>query len=97
MALCSECARPIVWAATRNGKRMPLDAAPGGEKANVAARRVDGRLVDAHHITADRPLLVDEVAFTPHWATCPAVDRFRGTRKHTPAGTKAQAGSPALF
>ena len=62
MSTCKGCGAPILWKHTPRGKAIPLDPKP--EKRLV----LRGPLSE----TAE---LVD--AYTPHHATCSAVEQFR--------------------
>ena len=75
---CRACGEPMLFASTRNGKAMPVDALPqpGG---NVRLHRHDGLLsaevlgpLEQHGAEEN-----GEPLHYPHHATCPHADRFR--------------------
>jgi hypothetical protein len=84
-AECNACADPIRFVNLDTGKAMPVNPAPGPD-GNVAARMRGGRLVGFVITAARRPGPLDRYRFTPHYATCEAVDR-----------TPKPAPDPALF
>jgi hypothetical protein len=63
MADCNSCGAAVVWAVTKNEKRMPLDALPTSDGTWVV---VSGETWKA--TPQDRALL--RPLYTPHWATC---------------------------
>jgi hypothetical protein len=67
--VCRTCKRPIVWAITATGKRIPLDPEPvkGGN-----LRLVDGRALAARDEPGPR--------FVTHFATCPFASEHRRPR-----------------
>lgn len=67
------CRRPIRWAHTPNGKRIPLDPDPHPD-GNV---ELDERGIAIVH--AQRPLDAGEL-YMPHHATCAAADEWRRPR-----------------
>jgi hypothetical protein len=77
---CRRCQAPIVWAITRRGRPMPVDAQPalpGNDKAILAVwREPDGRL-RCRVLAKDEPTAGREHLGVPHWATCPHADAFR--------------------
>lgn len=72
---CKGCGRPMVWAVTADGKRIPLDpkpaiymvvAEPGGgdhvcQRAKVPAEVTDGK---------------EALFMVTHFATCPKASQF---------------------
>lgn len=67
--ICIACQAPILWVKTRKDKDMPLDPKP------QMVVRVENYL-DPDRVTTHE--IADVVkAYVPHWATCPAADRFR--------------------
>lgn len=77
-ASCRSCGAPIVWAVTRKGKRMPLDAEPvdGGNVVIVEPAR--GSVPPVAEVR--EPALTDPsglARYTSHFATCPQADSWR--------------------
>lgn len=68
-AICRSCGASIIWAITKNGKRIPLDAKP------------EVRMVLEEH--EDTPVARSVEAFTAHFASCPNAAQHR--KKTTPA------------
>lgn len=63
-----ECGKPIIWAETGTGKRMPVDAdpVPGGNIAlGLEAGVVKATVIKPHRAFGRRDLRM------PHFATCP--------------------------
>jgi hypothetical protein len=62
---CRSCGAPILWAVSKDGKRMPLniDRSPG--------LVVEGEQSDGTPIVASRPV------YTSHFSTCPDADDWR--------------------
>ena len=72
---CRECAEPIRFVALDTGKLIPVNPLPNPERGNVAAHLAGGRL-HGFVISRDRlPGPFDRLRFTPHAATCEAIDR----------------------
>lgn len=71
---CNErrCKGNIVWATTRNGKLMPVDAEPNA-LGNVELIE-DGKSVRA--IVHGQSDLFDGMRHMPHWATCAEPERW---------------------
>jgi hypothetical protein len=67
LSKCSACGRPIFWATTQGGKKMPLDPQPQTKIVVVRREDLRGQAVDAYTVQA----------FTPHHATCPKAQDFR--------------------
>lgn len=76
---CRHCARPIVWALTDAGARMPVDPAPvaGGELELFAEYFTSGDPLDeppvqrVRHRPSEQPS--PSPAWRNHWLTCSAV------------------------
>lgn len=78
MSICKGCRAEIEWIRTKTGKMMPVDPEPvfvatGGKQTFVTD---EGDIITGS-ISEEK---TDEVAFVPHWATCPAADSFRRRR-----------------
>jgi hypothetical protein len=65
---CRSCDAPIEWAVTNNGRRIPLDVAPG-DRPNI--------VIDAGVAYAVPPGKGDR---TSHFVTCPNADAHRRRR-----------------
>lgn len=81
MSLCKRCAAPIKWQRMKKtGKMMPVDEEPvyiipGEEKSTFITGQgevIVGRPAKPEEITKET-----ELAFVPHWASCPYADQFR--------------------
>jgi hypothetical protein len=78
-----ECQAPIIWARTKNGRTMPVDAEPS-EAGNVRVYEVQG-FVHAHVVTDEEAerMRRDPLAVklrTSHFATCPGSAGWRTKR-----------------
>jgi hypothetical protein len=67
---CRACGAPIRWAITRNGKRIPLDAAPN-PAGNVSLHEAGSGMAFATVHAGPPGMLDDWEAWMPHHATCP--------------------------
>jgi hypothetical protein len=83
VSACRSCGKPIEWAVTQLGRRMPLDHGlhPDGRVAVVGATENGTPLVVT--LGVDDLALVRELG-TPklrrsHFQTCPDADRWRRT------------------
>lgn len=82
MSKCRGCGAEIDWIRTPAGRSMPIDPEP------VFVKEGDG---GCHFITDEGEMISGrevpengegvEVAFVPHWATCPEASRFKRGRK----------------
>jgi hypothetical protein len=67
---CPSCRRPVLWAVTHNGKRMPLDPAVD-DQGNTAVHRDATGTLAARVLTREFPTAAPfEVLLVPHFATC---------------------------
>lgn len=78
MSICKGCHADIEWVRTKAGKMMPVDPEPvfvasGGKQTFVTD---EGDIITGT-VSVEK---TDEVAFVPHWVTCPAADSFRRRR-----------------
>lgn len=78
MSACRSCGAPVLWARTRAGKAMPLDAAPTAD-GNVALLGTNGCEVLAGQSLAAARAEHRELYLT-HYATCPQADAWRKGR-----------------
>lgn len=92
-AVCRSCRAPIVWAATLNGKRIPLDKSPDPDKGDIfvaACSNEKGRLlaIGIANLTEKARESAKRQGVqlrTSHWATCPHAKEWSGkTRKDGP-------------
>lgn len=79
---CSGCGEPILWAVTRNGRPIPLNAAPDitGNVALTGATRESssGRRGPECNVVGPVGLFDDGIErYMPHHATCEKVEQFR--------------------
>jgi hypothetical protein len=92
MSSCRECDRPIRWAITERGKRMPLDPEPTTDPVTgtAAVHQMDGDL-HVRILGKNSPGLFDgEWRMVPHFGTCPA------RKGHRPAVPPPPPAQPAL-
>lgn len=91
---CRDCGEPIRFVLMQaTGRALPVNPTPNHEKAdgNVAAHLAGGRLV-GFVISRDRlPGPFDVYRFTPHHATCEALQAKRSNT------TTTTPDDPALF
>lgn len=96
MALCRDCGASVIWVDTAQGRKMPLNPIPEPGTGRIAVRTDRrGRLFAARHITAERPIELDEIAYLTHWATC--TSKARATRPDHPKTKTVKPDLPALF
>ena len=80
MAMCRGCGAQIEWIKTTAGKSMPVDPEPvfvvtGEGKYHFVTDA--GEVITGRKARPDEGGTSQEVAFVPHWATCPAAHQFR--------------------
>lgn len=68
---CGKCARPVLWAKTRNNATIPLDPEPNDAGNQAGARDVHGTM-RVHVITDEDRQEGWERRYMPHMATCGA-------------------------
>jgi hypothetical protein len=76
---CGSCGAPIIWADTRHGRKMPVDAEPS-PNGNVELRTVGGVVLAT---VGDAVLSLPGMAGTmhmSHFATCPHASEWRKGR-----------------
>ena len=72
MSTCRTCGAEIIWAKTRTGKSMPLDAIPVGQDVEGTCLLEDGiAYFGAFDHKPDAPRYVS------HFATCPNAAKHR--------------------
>ena len=79
---CKSCGAPLLWARTRWGNTIPLDALPH-PAGNVRLHR-DGTaevLGPSGRLDAKGPL------YRSHYVSCPDAEKHRRRRRKAPAGT----------
>jgi hypothetical protein len=72
---CRSCAATIIWASTRGGKSMPVDADPSAD-GNVEVQRFPDNTVFADVLTQP-PLAGGTTLRKAHFATCPDAANWR--------------------
>lgn len=76
---CNACQKPMIWAVTRLGKDIPLNAQPD---ANGNIRLVDrgslGPLAEV--LSVAQQFGRQGTLYTTHFTNCPRADRFRRQR-----------------
>ncbi|MBE6972551.1 MAG: hypothetical protein E7440_01530 [Ruminococcaceae bacterium] len=75
MSRCKGCGAEIDWVRMKSGKSMPVDPEPvfvaeGGNQVFITDEgdTITGTATESK---------TGEVAFVPHWATCPAYKQFK--------------------
>ena len=86
---CKHCGQQVAWVRTTNGHAMPLDPKPDPVGIVFVTRRPDTSLVAR---VGKRGETLDGVRFTAHFATCPVLNKTRGTRKTEPPAPKPDPG-----
>ncbi len=78
---CRTCRAPIVWATTRNGTPMPVNATPH-ERGNVLLNEHQGRLYAGvlGRNTASGARAAGRTLYLSHHVDCPHADQHRKTR-----------------
>lgn len=71
---CRSCQAPVIWARTKNGKAIPIDAEPAdsGQKPNL--KLLPGNPVAAEYVGAG------EGTHVSHFVTCPNAIKHRTAR-----------------
>lgn len=77
MDVCAGCGEPIRWVITTAGRRMPLDPDPHPD-GTVVVRVVEGQ--PRAHVLTGPELPARELAWRPHWVTCPRAPEFRARK-----------------
>jgi hypothetical protein len=74
--VCKSCGAAILWALTRKGKRIPLDATPN-PKGNLTLTGGSATIAeDADLFTAS-----DAVRYVSHFVTCPDAATHRKAKR----------------
>lgn len=75
MSRCKGCGAEIDWVRMKSGKSMPVDPEPvfvaeGGNQVFITDEgdTITGTATESK---------TEEVAFVPHWATCPTYKQFK--------------------
>ena len=74
MSTCKGCGKEILWATTKEGKRIPLDATAPVYMRVQADPSMGFQLQDP---VAERV----HVAYVSHFATCPKANQFSASRR----------------
>ena len=83
MSACRSCGAQIVWARTKRGKPMPVDAQPDRDGTIALVEDARSGELTAHVVGKPTPMaFVDGVwveprRYTSHFSTCPDADAFR--------------------
>lgn len=84
-AACSSCGAPILWALTKNEKRIPLDAQPLGERT-AKQRGVFMLVKRLDDVPLAWPVQIDEptsfvdlglALYVSHFGSCPNAAKHR--------------------
>lgn len=81
VSACRSCGAEILWAHTRDGKRIPLDAVPspaGNVYLNESATFARASVLSGALLEAARS--AGEKLRTSHFATCPQAGEWRRKR-----------------
>jgi hypothetical protein len=71
---CKSCGAEIIWAKTKNGKAIPIDAEPCKD-GNISLYNEMAIVMDMREIAFyDGPL------YTSHFVTCPQADEYRSKK-----------------
>jgi hypothetical protein len=76
---CRSCGQPIVWAVTRDGKRMPVDPDPDPEGNLVLTANLlgDHLVVPVADLERGGAPIVDSDRRVSHFASCPNAASWR--------------------
>jgi hypothetical protein len=66
--ICKHCQAAVLWVTTENGKRMPVDAEPGGGQFD---------LIDGVAVLVDRSTANGQPLYRSHFVSCPNKPRNR--------------------
>lgn len=77
MSRCKGCGAEIDWVRMKSGKSMPVDPEPVfvAEGGNQVFITDEGDTITGTETESK----TGEVAFVPHWATCPTYKQFKRT------------------
>lgn len=85
---CRGCGRPMVWAVTPDGKKIPLDP-----KASVYRVTSNGpnepptaELVRTRQTVGDNDVVQEDSYMVSHFHTCPNASDFSGRSRRRPEG-----------
>ena len=96
---CDGCGRPMWWARTRNGTPIPVDPEPELRLVAFPYFEGAGRRRDPADLKELRARIEEEgkavavqslPTFTPHHATCPKAEDFRGPRRNSVPGPQIE-------
>ncbi len=77
---CRGCGKPIIWAVTEEGKKIPLDPRPPVYLMQIVLKDDIATGVNA---------VRDERYAVSHFATCPDANRFSKSGGYQPSGDKS--------
>ena len=73
---CRSCTQPVIWAKTKTGKRMPVNAEPS-EDGNIRLARINGGPYADVLSPARLAAGTQEPLRTSHFVTCPDAPAWR--------------------
>lgn len=80
-SLCRSCHADIIWVVTEKGKRMPIDAEPGGEGARFRKEKVAPNGDKIVHFVKDSEMEANTAKlYNSHFVTCEFADQHRKSR-----------------
>ena len=76
IATCRSCDAPIIWATSKGGRTMPVDAEPV-EDGNVELTERPGAFLGPIASVLTGPSLLGGPLRKAHFATCPEAEQWR--------------------
>lgn len=76
LAACRSCHAPIIWATSKGGTAMPVDAEPVAD-GNVELTAQPGQWVGPVAVVLTAPSLFGLPLRKAHFTTCPEADTWR--------------------
>lgn len=78
---CRACGERIIWIKTTHGKNMPCNASAvvywDTKKGSHTIVTQNGETIAKAELDRDIADKATGLGYIPHWATCPAADRFK--------------------
>lgn len=75
MASCRGCGKPIVWAVSQMGKKLPL------ERIKTPIYRIGGDVFDPKGLATKLDPVMTGPLYISHFATCPQASQFSKPKK----------------